>query len=182
MRNKARNAVFCIFFHRMSDTNETKKLPSQIIFENLKEFLRAKNAAHESIFKFHWKKMWPFNRIWPQVDFERIVRLMGEIRRNIISQQNLVIQAKDKAESFEKAFLDAVPAYLEALDKSCQGLADIAQWKQDLLYKKIHHKAKVIRDSRDYNTLLKAYEKEQADLVRAGAFVQAGWMEIVNKV
>jgi len=166
----------------MSDTNEQKKLPSQIIFENLKEFLRAKNAAHESIFKFHWKKMWPFNRIWPQVDYERIVRLMSEIRKNIIAQQNLVIVAKEKAESFEKAFLDAVPAYLEALDKSCVGLADIAQWKQDMLYKKIHHDAKLVRDSRDYNTLLKAYEKEQADLVRAGAFVQAGWMEVTQSV
>ena len=166
----------------MSENNEETKLPSQIIFENLKEFLRAKNAAHESIFKFPWKKMWPFNRIWPQVDFERIVRLMSEIRKNIISQQNLVLQAKSKAKPFEKTFLDAVPAYLEALDKSCQGLADIAQWKQDMLYKKIHHEAKVVRDSRDYNTLLKAYEKEQADLVRAGAFVQVGWMEIAGKV
>ena len=48
------------------------KLPSQIIFENLKEMMRAKNTAHESIFKFHWKKMWPFSLIWPQVDFVRI--------------------------------------------------------------------------------------------------------------
>jgi hypothetical protein len=164
----------------MNETNEPRKLPSQIIFENLKEFLKAKNAAHESIFKFHWKKMWPFNRIWPQVDYERIVRLMSEIRKNIISQQNLVIEAKEKAEPFEKNFLNAVPAYLEALDKSCQGLADISQWKQDMLYKKIRKQAKLVRDTRDYNTLLKAYEKEQADLVRAGAFVQVGWMEVTQ--
>ena len=164
----------------MSENNVETKLPSQIIFENLKEFLRAKNAAHESIFKFHWKKMWPFNRIWPQVDFERIVRLMAEIRKNIISQQNLVIEAKEKAQDFEKAFLNAVPAYLDALDKSCQGLGNIAQWKQDLLYKKIHHDAKLVRDSKSYNELLKTYEKQQADLVRAGAFVQAGWIEVVN--
>ena len=164
----------------MSENNVETKLPSQIIFENLKEFLRAKNAAHESIFKFHWKKMWPFNRIWPQVDFERIVRLMAEIRKNIISQQNLVIEAKEKAQDFEKAFLNAVPAYLDALDKSCQGLGNIAQWKQDLLYKKIHHEAKLVRDSKSYNELLKTYEKQQADLVCAGAFVQAGWIEVVN--
>ena len=164
----------------MRENNVETKLPSQIIFENLKEFLRAKNAAHESIFKFHWKKMWPFNRIWPQVDFERIVRLMAEIRKNIISQQNLVIEAKEKAQDFEKAFLNAVPAYLDALDKSCQGLGNIAQWKQDLLYKKIHHEAKLVRDSKSYNELLKTYEKQQADLVRAGAFVQAGWIEVVN--
>ena len=114
------------------------------------------------------------------MDFERIVRLMAEIRKNIISQQNLVVVAKEKAKDFEKNFLNAVPAYLEALDKSCQGLGDIAQWKQDMLYKKIHHEAKLVRDSKSYNELLKTYEKEQADLVRAGAFVQAGWIEVVN--
>ena len=166
----------------MSENNVETKLPSQIIFENLKEFLRAKNAAHESIFKFHWKKMWPFNRIWPQVDFERIVRLMAEIRKNIISQQNLVITAKEKAKDFEKNFLNAVPAYLEALDKSCQGLSGIAQWKQDMLYKKIHHEAKLIRDSKSYNELLKTYEKQQGDLVRAGAIVQMGWGEVVQNL
>lgn len=166
----------------MSENNEETKLPSQIIFGNLKEFLRAKNAAHDSIFKFHWKKLWPFNRIWPQVDYERIVRLMSEIRKNIISQQNLVIQAKSLAKPFETNFLNAVPAYLENLDKSCVGLAKIAQWKQDMLYKKSHHQTKIIRDTRDYNTLLKDYEKEQGDLVRAGAFVQAGWIEVVNQL
>ena len=166
----------------MSENNVETKLPSQIIFENLKEFLRAKNAAHESIFKFHWKKMWPFNRIWPQVDFERIVRLMAEIRKNIISQQNLVVVAKEKAKDYEKNFLNAVPAYLEALDKSCIGLGDIAQWKQDMLYKKIHHEAKLIRDSKSYNELLKTYEKQQGDLVRAGAIVQMVRGEVVQNL
>ena len=164
----------------MNESNEPHKLPSQIIFENLREFLKAKNAAHESIFKFHWKKMWPFNRIWPQVDYERIVRLMSEIRKNIISQQNLVLQAKAKAEPFEKNFLEAVPAYLEALDRSCVGLADIAQWKQDMLEKKLHHDVKMIRDVSEYNQLLKAYEKAQNDLVQAGAFVRAGWVEALQ--
>ena len=38
----------------MANEPEKKKIPSQIIFENLKELLRAKNTAHESMFKFHW--------------------------------------------------------------------------------------------------------------------------------
>lgn len=159
----------------MSENNETQKLPSQIVFDNLKELLRAKNTAHESIFKFHWKKMWPFCLIWPQVDFERIVRLMGEIRKNVISQNNLVLQAKAKAKPFEKQFLDAVPAYLTCLDISCKCLADVAQWKQDMLYKKLNHDVKMVRDVSEYNKILKDYEKAQADLVRAGAFVQMGW-------
>ncbi len=161
----------------MNETSETQKLPSQIIFDNLKELLRAKNTAHESMFKFHWKKMWPFSLIWPQVDYERIVRLMGEIRKNIITQKNLVLQAKPKAKPFEKTFLEAVPAYLTALDVSCQGLAAVAQWKQDMLQKKLKRDVKMVRDVTEFNQILKDYEKAQADLVRSGAFVQVGWQE-----
>ena len=40
---------------------ERDMLPSEIIFNNLKELVKAKNTAHESMFKFHWKKIWPFN-------------------------------------------------------------------------------------------------------------------------
>ena len=162
----------------MSENCDIKKLPSQIIFENLKELLKAKNAAHESLFKFHWKKMWPFCLIWPQVDFVRIVRLMGEIQKNAVIQKNLVIEAKSHAQDFEKKFLDAVPAYLDMLDKSCKSLARVAQWKQDMLEKKLKRDVKMVRDVSEYNQLLKDYEKAQADLVRAGAFVQAGWMDV----
>ena len=162
------------------DSDEQKiKNPSQIIFDNLKELLRAKNAAHESMFKFHWKKMWPFSLIWPQVDFERIVRLMSEIRKNAIIQKNLVLQAKNVAQDFEKDFLNAVPAYLDALDISCQKLSAAAQWKQDMLLQRIHKDVKMRRDVSEYNRILKEYEKAQGDLVRAGAIVQLGWGKVV---
>lgn len=154
--------------------------PSQIIFNNLKELVRAKNTAHESMFKFHWKKMWPFNLIWPQVDFERIVRLMSELRRNIISQENLLAQAKGKQQDFEKTFMGAVPAYLKALDVSCKCLAEAAQWKQDMLIRKITKDVKVIRDTKEWNRILKDYEDAQGNLVRAGALVQMGWSEVVQ--
>jgi len=157
-------------------------LPSQVIFNNLKELLRAKNTAHESMFKFHWKKMWPFSLIWPQVDYERIVRLMSEIRKNTINQKNLVLQAKDKAKDFEKTFLNAVPAYLDALDVSCQKLSAAAQWKQDMLLRRISKDVKLRRDVSEYNQLLKAYEEAQGNLVRAGALVQMGWGEVVQKL
>ena len=130
----------------MSEQENKEMLPSQVIFNNLKELLRAKNTAHESMFKFHWKKMWPFSLIWPQVDYERIVRLMSEIRKNAINQKNLVLQAKDKAKDFEKTFLNAVPAYLDALDVSCQKLSAAAQWKQDMLLRRISKDVKLRRD------------------------------------
>lgn len=158
---------------------ESVKVPSQVIFDNLKELVQAKNAAHESMFKFHWKKMWPFNMIWPQVDFNRITRFMGEIATNCRTQKNLVNEAQKKAQSFEKAFLNAVPAYLSALEISCDKLAAAAQWKQDWLERKAKGGTKLRRDVSEYNNLLKDYEKAQADLVRAGAFVQMGWGEVV---
>ena len=161
-------------------SEDIHKLPSQIIYENLKEMIRAKNTAHDSIFKFHWKKMWPFSLIWPQVDFVRIVRLMGELRKNVSTQKSLVKEAKSKAKPYEKTFLDTVPAYLDSIDVSCKSLADVAQWKQDMLEKKLHHDVKMIRDVSEYNQLLKAYEKAQNDLVQAGAFVRAGWVEALQ--
>lgn len=164
----------------MSDNSNI--LPSQIIFNNLKEMLKAKNTAHESMFKFHWKKMWPFNLIWPQVDFERIVRLMSELRKNVINQKNLVVQAKAKAQPFEKTFLNAVPAYLDALDVSCKYLGDAAQWKQDMLIKKINKDIKFKRDVADWSNILKAYEDAQGNLVRAGALVQMGWTEVFANI
>jgi hypothetical protein len=156
------------------------KLPSQIIYNNLKEMMRAKNTAHESIFKFHWKKMWPFSLIWPQVDFIRIVRLMGELQKNVTSQKALVKEAKFKAKPYEKTFLDTVPAYLDCFGESCKHLAAVAQWKQDMLEKKLHHDVKMMRDVSEYNNILKAYEKAQNDLVQAGAFVRAGWVEALK--
>ena len=166
----------------MSENDVTPKLPSQVIFDNLKELLRAKNTAHESMFKFHWKKMWPFSLIWPQVDYERIVRLMSDIRKNAITQGNLVAEAKSKAKPFEKNFLNALPAYLDALDVSCQKLSAAAQWKQDMLQKKLHHDVKMVRDVSEWSKILKEYEKAQNDLVRAGALVQMGWGEVVTSL
>lgn len=161
------------------NVSEKQKLPSQIIFDNLKELVHAKNTAHESMFKFHWKKMWPFNMIWPQVDFNRIVRFMGEIATSCRNQKSLVAQAQKKSQDFEKNFLNAVPAYLSALETSCDKLAAAAQWKQEWLERKAKGGAKLRKDVSEYNNLLKDYEKAQGDLVRAGAFVQMGWGEVV---
>jgi hypothetical protein len=157
-------------------SEDISKLPSQIIYNNLKELIRAKNTAHESIFKFHWKKMWPFSLIWPQVDFVRIVRLMGELQNNIVSQKKLVQEAKAKAKPYENTFLDAVPIYLGCFDISCKYLADVAQWKQDLLEKKVRHEVKMMRDVSEFNQILKNYEEAQKNLVEAGALVRAGWV------
>ena len=81
---------------------------------------------------------------------------------------------------FEDLFLGTIPPYLESFDTSCKCLADVAQWKQDMLEKKLHHDVKMMRDVSEYNNLLKAYEKAQDELVKAGEFVRLGWVEMLK--
>ena len=142
---------------------------SEAVFENLKELLKAKNAAHESMFKFSWKKLWPFNLIWPQVDYIRFQRFMGEVKEQALSQKKFIQSNRGQATSDEIEFLNAVPAYVEALAVSCEKLARVAEFKQGILEKTQK------RDVFAFNNILKDYETAQAELTRAGAFVQVAW-------
>lgn len=157
----------------METENEHPQSISQIIFENLKELIKAKNAAHESIFKIHWKKMWPFNLLWPQVDYLRIIRLMKEIEKNTDSQKELIRKNITHTNEKETAFLKAALPYLDALADSCRKLADVARFKQDKLEKKPG--SGVLK----FNRILKDYEKSQADLVHQGALVRLCWLDIL---
>lgn len=152
-----------------------QKRLSPVVFENLKELLKAKNAAHESMFKFSWKKLPPFNLIWPQVDYIRIQRFMGEVEAQALAQKTFIGNNRKNALPEEKEFLDAVPAYVEALAASCEKLALVAKFKQDILEKKRK------RDPFAFNRILKDYEAAQSALVRAGAFVQVAWGEFISK-
>ena len=68
------------------------------------------------------------------------------------------------------------------LDTACQKLSAAAQWKQDMLQKKLHNDVKMVRDVSEWSKILKEYEKAQNDLVRAGALVQMGWGEVVTSL
>ncbi len=152
-----------------------QKSLSEAVFENLKELIKAKNAAHESLFKFHWKKLWPFSIIFPQVDFIRIQRFMGELKTQALGQKQFIQNNLGKSVPSEKEFLKAVPAYIDALAVSCDKLAVIAKFKQDILEKKQK------RDVFAFNHLLNDYQNAQADLIRAGAFVQVAWGELTSQ-
>ncbi len=152
-----------------------QKSLSEAVFENLKELIKAKNAAHESMFKFHWKKLWPFSLIFPQVDFIRIQRFMGEIKVQALGQKQFIQNNLSKSVPSEMDFLRAVPAYIDAFAVSCEKLAVIAKFKQDILEKKQK------RDIFAFNRLLTEYQNAQADLTRAGAFVQIAWGELAAK-
>ena len=125
-----------------------QKSLSEAVFENLKELIKAKNAAHESMFKFHWKKLWPFSLIFPQVDFIRIQRFMGEIKVQALGQKQFIQNNLSKSVPSEMDF------FLEKKQK---------------------------RDVFAFNRLLTEYQNAQADLTRAGAFVQIAWGELAAK-
>ena len=146
-----------------------QKRLSDAVFENLKELIKAKNAAHESMFKFSWKKLWPFSLIWPQVDYIRIQRFMGEVKEKAILQKQFIQDNLGSSSPEEKEFLNAIPAYVDALGNSCDKLARVAEFKQNILEKKQK------RNPFAFNRILKDYEDAQATLVRAGAFVQVAW-------
>ncbi|MCK9181503.1 MAG: hypothetical protein M0P13_01300 [Fibrobacteraceae bacterium] len=156
----------------MCDGKKIEKRLSSVIFENLKELLKAKNAAHESMFKFHWKKMWPFSLIWPQVDYLRIIRFMGEVKTQSLDQKTFIHNHLGQALPDEKTFLDTVIPYLDALAVSCDKLAEVARFKQDLLEK--------VKDRSvfKFKKILDEYKEAQDSLVRAGAFVQVSWTEL----
>ncbi|MBO5950419.1 MAG: hypothetical protein J6Q11_06915 [Fibrobacteraceae bacterium] len=146
---------------------------TSVVFENLKELIKGKNAAHESMFKFHWKKLWPFNLIWPQVDYLRIQRFMENIGEECQKQKEFIKKNKSKATNeTETNFLNATLSYLDALKNSCEKLSAVADFKQKLLEKTIK------RDVFAFNKILKEYEQAQTDLVRAGAFVRIHWGEL----
>lgn len=146
---------------------------SSIVFNNLKELMKGKNAAHESMFKFHWKKLWPFNLIWPQVDYLRIQRFMENIGEECKKQKEFIKKNKSNAiNETESNFLNATLSYLDVLKISCEKLSAVADFKQKLLEKKIK------RDVFAFNKILKEYEQAQTDLVRAGAFVRMHWGEL----
>lgn len=146
---------------------------SSIVFNNLKELMKGKNAAHESMFKFHWKKLWPFNLIWPQVDYLRIQRFMENISEECKKQKEFIKKNKSNAiNETESNFLNATLSYLDVLKISCEKLSAVANFKQKILEKKIK------RDVFAFNKILKEYEQAQTDLVRAGAFVRMHWGEL----
>ena len=146
---------------------------TSVVFENLKELIKGKNAAHESMFKFHWKKLWPFNLIWPQVDYLRIQRFMENIGEECKKQKEFIKKNKSNAiNETESNFLNATLSYLDVLKISCEKLSAVADFKQKLLEKKIK------RDVFAFNKILKEYEQAQTDLVRAGAYVRMHWGEL----
>lgn len=101
---------------------------------NTKELVKAWKASHDSVFKWHWKKMPPFHWFFPQVDYMRIQKLMDECRVHISQQIPQVTQLSQAPVSMElRQYYTSTLDYLVALDKACSGISIIAAIKHGKL-------------------------------------------------
>ncbi len=101
---------------------------------NTKELVKAWKASHDSVFKWHWKKMHPFSWVFPQVDYLRIQKVMDECRVHISQQIPQATQLMNQANSPElRQYYVATLDYLSELDKACSGISIVSALKHGKL-------------------------------------------------
>jgi len=129
---------------------------------NLREMIKLQRAAHDSMFKFSIKKMWPISLIAPQVDWIRITRMMGKLQETCKEQKAFVAKERGGSPEADLPFLNLLPEYFDSLSKVAGLLGRAATYKQDLLEKKIKMSIK------EWNEILKSYNEASDDMARVG--------------
>jgi hypothetical protein len=132
------------------------------MLSNLREMAKLQRAAHDSMFKFSIKKMWPISLIAPQVDWIRIARMMGNLQQTCKEQKIFLASEKKNAPEEDLPFLNLLPSYFDSLSKVAGMLGKAASFKQGVLEKKI--KASVS----EWNAILKAYNKASDEMAKTG--------------
>jgi len=134
----------------------------ETILANLREMVKLQRAAHDSMFKFSIKKMWPINLIVPQVDWIRITRMMGKLQSICREQKEFLAKERGKAPEADLPFLNLLPEYLDSFGKVAELLGRAAAYRQDALEKKIKMSIK------KWNSILKSYNEASDDMARVG--------------
>lgn len=113
---------------------ENTPAPHQALFMNLRELVRAYQAAHDSVLRMSWKKMWPFTMFLPQVDFLRVIRILERTHKDFLDQSKAARKFQEGTQDLAlREFYQNVPAYADALAKACVSLQRIASFKQESL-------------------------------------------------
>jgi hypothetical protein len=134
----------------------------KIMLDNLREMVKLQRAAHDSMFKFSIKKMWPISLIAPQVDWIRITRMMDALQETCKKQGEFLAKEKSNAPEEDLPFLNLLPKYLDALSKVAELLGQAAAYKQNVLEKKIKVSVK------QWNAILKSYNEAADDMATVG--------------
>jgi len=134
----------------------------ETMLANLREMVKLQRAAHDSMFKFSIKKMWPISLIAPQVDWIRITRMMGQLQTACKEQKEFLVIERGNAPEADLPFLNKLPDYLDSLAKVAEQLASAATYRQNVLEKKI--KISI----REWNAILKSYNEASDNMAKTG--------------
>ncbi|MDR2582757.1 MAG: hypothetical protein LBC75_04680 [Fibromonadaceae bacterium] len=134
----------------------------EIMLENLRKMVKLQRAAHDSMFKFSIKKMWPISLIAPQVDWIRIDRMMGTLQTTCKEQKEFLESARGNAPEADLPFLNLLPEYFDSLAKVAELLASAATYRQNALEKKIKISIK------EWDSILKTYNEASDNMAKTG--------------
>jgi len=134
----------------------------ETLLANLREMVKLQRAAHDSMFKFSIKKMWPISLIAPQVDWIRITRMMDKLQLTCKEQKEFISKERGSAPEADLPFLNLLPDYLDWLLKVAEILGRAAAYRQDVLEKKIKMSIK------EWNSILRAYNEASDNMAKTG--------------
>jgi len=137
-------------------------LLKETMLANLREMVKLQRAAHDSMFKFSIKKVWPISLIAPQVDWIRITRMMENLQEKCKEQKDFLAKERKSAPEADLSFLNLLPEYFDSLAKVAELLGRAAAYRQDVLEKKIKLSVK------EWNSILKSYNEAGDVMARVG--------------
>ncbi len=129
---------------------------------NLREMVKLQRAAHDSMFKFSIKKMWPISLIAPQVDWIRIDRMMVQLQTTCKEQKEFLARERGNAPEADLPFLNLLPEYFDSLSKVAHLLAQAATYRQNAIEKKIK------MSIGQWNVILKTYNEASDNMAKTG--------------
>ncbi len=141
----------------------------ETMLANLREMLGLQRAAHDSMFKFSIKKMWPINLIAPQVDWIRITRMMAHLQEKCREQKEFLAKERANAPEADLPFLNILPEYFDSLDKVAELLGRAASYRQDALEKKIK------MSIGEWNSILKLYNEASDTMATIGIILHKAY-------
>jgi len=134
----------------------------ETMLANLREMVKLQRAAHDSMFKFSIKKMWPISLIAPQVDWIRITRMMDKLQLTCKEQKEFLSKERGSTPEADLPFINLLPDYLDWLLKVAEILGRAAAYRQDVLEKKIKMSIK------EWNSILRSYNEASDNMAKSG--------------
>jgi hypothetical protein len=134
----------------------------ETMLANLREMVKLQRAAHDSMFKFSIKKMWPISLIAPQADWIRITRMMNELQTKCKEQKKFLENERGNAPEADLPFLNILPGYFDSFAKVAELLGEAAAYRQDALEKKIKISIK------KWSSILKSYNEASDSMATTG--------------